>query len=143
MCWCTPGIRTPWCGKKDCNPKFNLSENAKTLIADKRPQLGSWAAGDYHNICINCKKSFIGDKRALNCAACAYDDDNLRYPEYSFDRFEYRTDKFGGYFYDVCMSCKLDLEKVLEHLNDYDTKSEQLSYYKLKFGDLGAKNVKR
>jgi hypothetical protein len=43
------------------------------LKRDKRPQLGSWAAGDYFNICNSCGMDFIGDKRAMVCADCAYD----------------------------------------------------------------------
>lgn len=46
----------------------NLSD-AKT---DDRPQRGWWAPGNYIGTCARCKDPFIGDKRAGNCADCAY-----------------------------------------------------------------------
>lgn len=39
---------------------------------DDRPQFGAWAPGDYYNECIYCEEQFIGDKRAVSCADCAY-----------------------------------------------------------------------
>lgn len=39
---------------------------------DGRPQLGWWAPGEYINKCHQCDCYFIGDKRAGNCADCAY-----------------------------------------------------------------------
>lgn len=39
---------------------------------DDRPQRGSWAPGTYCNNCPTCEQNFIGDKRALSCADCAY-----------------------------------------------------------------------
>ena len=37
-----------------------------------RPAHGSWAPGDYMCQCVGCRSIFIGDKRALHCADCAY-----------------------------------------------------------------------
>lgn len=39
---------------------------------DKRPMRDGWAPGDYFCTCFACKKQFIGDKRAVQCADCAY-----------------------------------------------------------------------
>lgn len=39
---------------------------------DARPQKGSWAPGNYFCKCVTCKNTFLGDKRALECAPCAY-----------------------------------------------------------------------
>jgi hypothetical protein len=41
---------------------------------DRRPQKGAWAPGNYMNTCMDCCEPFIGDKRAKQCAACAYGD---------------------------------------------------------------------
>lgn len=41
---------------------------------DQRPRLGGWAPGTYECSCVHCEQSFIGDKRAVSCADCAYDD---------------------------------------------------------------------
>ena len=42
--------------------------------ADTRPREGCWALGDYFNKCMDCGNLFVGDKRALSCAPCAYND---------------------------------------------------------------------
>lgn len=39
---------------------------------DSRPRCGAWAPGDYLGTCHKCRAKFIGDKRALYCADCAY-----------------------------------------------------------------------
>lgn len=39
---------------------------------DERPPYNGWARGDYECKCLGCDKSFIGDKRCLTCADCAY-----------------------------------------------------------------------
>jgi hypothetical protein len=39
---------------------------------DPRPQRYGWAPGKYLNRCHDCKEQFIGDKRAILCAPCAY-----------------------------------------------------------------------
>ena len=43
---------------------------------DGRPQKGWWAPGNYMNTCVHCKERFFGDKRAVECADCAYKDLN-------------------------------------------------------------------
>lgn len=45
------------------------------LDMDERPKKGGWAPGNYLNKCSKCDREFIGDKRAWDCAHCAYDDD--------------------------------------------------------------------
>lgn len=40
---------------------------------DLRPQFGAWAPGTYICLCVTCKNQFFGDKRAHECADCAYD----------------------------------------------------------------------
>ena len=51
---------------------------------DERPQKGMWAPGDYTRACCTCHSYFIGDKRALQCATCAYNTTlNNLYPEKS------------------------------------------------------------
>lgn len=42
---------------------------------DKRPKRGSWAPGNYFSKCMQCDSLFVGDKRALWCADCAYKDE--------------------------------------------------------------------
>ena len=39
---------------------------------DKRPKRHGWAPGGYICTCGLCGKRFQGDKRARNCAPCAY-----------------------------------------------------------------------
>ena len=41
---------------------------------DLRPKNGAWAPGTYTNCCIICAAEFLGDKYALVCSTCAYDD---------------------------------------------------------------------
>lgn len=41
---------------------------------DARPKLKGWAPGGYIGRCGDCKSEFIGDKRAVQCAKCAYED---------------------------------------------------------------------
>lgn len=41
--------------------------------ADTRPANGAWAPGSYMDKCMICDCHFLGDKRALVCADCAYD----------------------------------------------------------------------
>jgi len=40
--------------------------------ADKREQKGAWGPGNYANTCFSCNEQFVGDKRAVMCADCAY-----------------------------------------------------------------------
>ena len=40
---------------------------------DQRPKRGAWAPGEYlHRACSECGSPFCGDKRAMECADCAY-----------------------------------------------------------------------
>lgn len=42
---------------------------------DERTRKDGWALGWYLNMkCSECKKPFVGDKRAITCAPCAYKD---------------------------------------------------------------------
>ncbi len=50
------------------------SPSYKNAKQDTRPQKGLWAPGNYLNVCLDCSKQFIGDKRARVCADCAYKD---------------------------------------------------------------------
>jgi hypothetical protein len=36
------------------------------------PRRGAWAPGKYLHKCSTCSEKFMGDKRALTCADCAY-----------------------------------------------------------------------
>lgn len=45
---------------------------ASHLEIDPRPAFGGWAPSDYFNCCPDCRREFIGDKRAARCADCAY-----------------------------------------------------------------------
>lgn len=38
----------------------------------KRPGHGMWAPGEYMNQCRQCGDYFVGDKRAMLCGECAY-----------------------------------------------------------------------
>ncbi len=39
---------------------------------DTRPPIGGWCAGNYISYCYTCESNFGGDKRAYECADCAY-----------------------------------------------------------------------
>ncbi len=39
---------------------------------DNRPKKNGWAPGGYTGACMECGERFIGDKRARECADCAY-----------------------------------------------------------------------
>ena len=41
---------------------------------DTRPKRKGWAPGDYWCSCDTCENAFTGDKRAIQCADCAYTD---------------------------------------------------------------------
>lgn len=47
-----------------------MNDNFKPL--DGRPRRHGWAPGEYFTKCSQCNCQFIGDKRAWNCADCAY-----------------------------------------------------------------------
>ncbi len=60
---------------------FNNSLNFDIDKRDKRTQKDGWAPGNYENKCFNCSDNFIGDKRAIICADCAYNKtDNMELP---------------------------------------------------------------
>jgi hypothetical protein len=44
----------------------------RTKAADDRPQKLGWAPGGYLCLCRQCGEHFTGDKRAIQCADCAY-----------------------------------------------------------------------
>ncbi len=44
---------------------------------DTRSKCGAWAPGKYYNSCCECGDMFIGDKRAVMCADCAYKYQNV------------------------------------------------------------------
>lgn len=50
--------------------KLNIKE------ADPRPPKHGWAPGEYVARCNQCHQHFIGDKRAYQCADCAYSQDS-------------------------------------------------------------------
>ena len=39
---------------------------------DKRPAKNGWVPGDYMALCLSCRDRFIGAKRCITCADCAY-----------------------------------------------------------------------
>lgn len=45
------------------------------LSEDPRPTQGSWAPGKYYCLCQVCGNRFVGDKRSMSCAPCAYGDE--------------------------------------------------------------------
>lgn len=44
----------------------------ETSTPDPRPPRGGWATGSYFVRCSKCEQYFMGDKRASECASCAY-----------------------------------------------------------------------
>jgi len=44
----------------------------RTKPEDARPPHKGWAPGGYMCFCRGCEEHFIGDKRAYQCADCAY-----------------------------------------------------------------------
>lgn len=73
----TPSIDCPTCGTRihideNC-PKCSIKQPAAGLFSgDSRPARRGWAPGHYSNRCGECGNDFIGDKRAVLCADCAY-----------------------------------------------------------------------
>lgn len=52
-----------------------MEDNKLSILSAKKDDRGrcnGWAPGNYTNICMDCKKLFVGDKRAVQCADCAY-----------------------------------------------------------------------
>lgn len=52
------------------NDKQNMFDSL--IKEDSRPRRGGWAPGNYLNKCNCCGEEYIGDKRAIECADCAY-----------------------------------------------------------------------
>lgn len=46
----------------------------KDYKTSDQPKRNGWAPGEYMNKCRKCEAGFIGDKRAMTCAECAYAD---------------------------------------------------------------------
>ena len=46
--------------------------DGKDVKEDKRPPLGGWASGLYYCKCFPYGDTYIGDKRSVVCADCAY-----------------------------------------------------------------------
>lgn len=53
-----------------------MSKSWLDMSQDIRPHKGFWAPGGYIGKCVKCGADFIGDKRALECSACAYGDND-------------------------------------------------------------------
>ena len=51
-----------------------------------KPKKGGWATGKYSVICSKCKERFIGDKRARECADCAYGENEWDKRKSEFER---------------------------------------------------------
>lgn len=49
-----------------------MAESVFEIRRDERTRKGAWAPGYYSNRCVICGEDFVGDKRALVCADCAY-----------------------------------------------------------------------
>lgn len=54
---------------------------------DDRPLRNGWAPGHYHGICHTCCKEYVGDKRSITCADCAYSEKDA--PSEKFDISDY------------------------------------------------------
>ena len=50
-----------------------VSDMSWWSCGDKRPAMGWWAPGPYICLCNKCNVMFLGDKRAVQCADCAYE----------------------------------------------------------------------
>lgn len=59
-------------GECECGAKDSESRSNDLLDADKRDAKYGWAPGNYQNTCHVCNQTFMGDKRAVMCADCAY-----------------------------------------------------------------------
>jgi hypothetical protein len=51
---------------------FHSPGSERLPKTDRRPPIGMWACGEYICQCVDCGAFFLGDKRAGNCADCAY-----------------------------------------------------------------------
>lgn len=75
--------KCPECGEggehhKECSVPLAAPTDAGAEVTrlnpncDPRPARGCWAPGNYMALCTCCRQCFIGDKRAVHCADCAY-----------------------------------------------------------------------
>jgi hypothetical protein len=55
---------------------------------DDRPIRGGWAPGYYQRKCCICESIFVGDKRAIMCADCAYKDREKMEPKLELSELE-------------------------------------------------------
>ena len=53
---------------------MSITDTPLSSKKDERPQRHGWAPGSYMRKCYACDTTFIGDKRAVTCADCAYKD---------------------------------------------------------------------
>ena len=76
-CGKTPTEICQCCGLYLCGGHIHeLPASSSLGKKDTRPQKGLWAPGKYSCKCHHCDEKFIGDKRALVCADCAYKERN-------------------------------------------------------------------
>jgi hypothetical protein len=73
---------------------------------DLREAKGLWAPGDYLCQCTKCHEPFIGDKRAIGCADCAYGTTSLLHEV-----------KHGGMKM-ICLECGKPIEAKALHTGD-------------------------
>lgn len=51
---------------------IEAKQSIRNYKEDHRPPRDGWCDGEYMCMCFRCKTGFIGDKRAVLCADCAY-----------------------------------------------------------------------
>ena len=90
--------------------------NKINLEPDERPAIGGWVPGSYWQTCTQCNKTFTGDKRASNCANCAYQYDEDNKDKLEFQHFNRFTNNLKEPV--ECMTYKE------AYVMDYDTASE-------------------
>jgi len=61
-------------------------------LGDNRPKKYGWCPGNYTCNCFQCKKDFIGDKRSVECADCAYGYNPSRIADYHTNKLNERVD---------------------------------------------------
>lgn len=59
----------PECGH---GKRLELDKMLRTVCKDHRPKHAGWAPGDYWCNCPVCGREYLGDKRSVSCADCAY-----------------------------------------------------------------------
>ncbi len=68
-----------------------MPTNLPEYKSDTRPAAGGWAPGNYMNRCFRCGGGFIGDKRAMLCADCAYASIAEQFAKVALDKVKERT----------------------------------------------------